>query len=754
MSHFNSTNKTKIDRSNLAANIVKTLSQLGRISLVLGGTFGVAATTTAQETPAAEGGGGIEEIVVTATRRAESVRDIPLSISALSQNQLKEAGALQAKDVARIVPGFAYNEVNSGQAVLTVRGVQTSAVFGNVQQPVALYYDDVPVLDLTIPWTVPRLQLFDAERVEVLRGPQGTLFGAGALSGAVRVINKKPDLNDVDAAVEAIVTSTKGGDVGGTVNMMVNLPVVEDEFALRAVWHYDESPGWIDNATLGDEEVNRGESYGGRIAAMWLPTDDLELVATLGIEANRPNDSAYVPYDSGSDNSDFRVRTFNDDTSKVFNLNATYSMPWATLTSSTSYITRSAFSSMDFSGFANLLTGLTTVSPLIDRFETDNFLQEIRLASNGDDDFKWVIGGFFEDYSFELREEIIQEGVAGTPSPYGGVFPTNNLEDIGIQTDIQDYAIFGEVSYDITPSLMLTVGARYSDYEIDTHQDLAISGQTLFDGPPGTVDRESSHDSVTPKVSLSYKPNSDVMVYALASKGFRTGNTNLVAPIDPFTGDPLPQSYEPDSLWNYEIGAKLALLDNRLIIDAAVFYIDWEKIQLQVRAPSQLPYTDNAGTATSKGAEIQLTSRPVDNFEFGTTLAYTDAELDSVEPGVPDAQVGDQLPGSTPFTAYVYGQYDVPVNQDYEMTVRMDYSYTGRGYTDLGNHNNPAALSYGKYSEVGARATFRRGNYEIGLFAQNLTNSRDRISARNYFFNAVEIRQTPRTIGLNVRVDW
>ncbi|MBB6427891.1 TonB-dependent receptor [Sphingopyxis sp. JAI128] len=737
--------------------MTKTYSQVSRIAIIVGGSIGIATGAAAQDSSPPDGAsepGGVQDIVVTATRRSQSIRDIPASISALSQEQLQEAGALQAKDVARLVPGFAYTEVNSGQAVLAVRGVQTSAVFGNVQQPVALYYDDVPVLDLTIPWTVPRLQLFDAERVEVLRGPQGTLFGAGALSGAVRVINNKPDTTKVEAAAEGVLTSTKHGGIGGSLNMMVNAPVVTDKFALRLVGHYDYSPGWVDNASLGKKEANHGESYGGRVVALWKPQDDFELVATAGIEANRPYDSAYVPYGSGSDTSTFRVRTYNNDTSKIFSLNANYSLPWATLTSTTSHISRRAYSSMDLSGFANVLTGLTTVSPLIDKFRTKNFLQEVRLASDSDHPFKWVIGGFYENYDFKLRETISQEGVAGTPSPYGGVFGTNFLEDIGIQSKIEDYAVFGEASYDITPSLMLTAGARYSNYSIKVHEDFAISGTTLFDGPPAVIDRKSSNNSVTPKVSLSFKPSKDFMLYALAAKGYRTGNSNLVAPIDPFTGQPLPQSYDPDSLWNYEIGTKFAMFDRRLTVDFVAFYIDWKKIQLQVRAPSGLPYTDNAGSATSKGLELQVVARPVEQFELGTSLAYTDAKLKSVKPGVPGAKVGDQLPGSTPFTAYVYGQYGVPVGADSKLLLRMDYSYTGRGFSDLGNDNNPAALRYGKYSELGARATLRSGNYQLGLFVQNLTNSRGRIAARTYFVDQVEIRQMPRTIGVNFRVDW
>lgn len=775
-----------MSKRRLTSFIPKAFSQASSIAIILSGAVGMATSAHAQETTpgqttdasgvqshassaepgqASQSSEGTsvqaaeqavassqpdteETIVVTATRRPESVLDVPMSISAVSERQLQQAGALQVEDVVHMVPGVAYTENSSGQAVLAVRGIQTSAVFGNVQQAVALYYDDVPVLDLTIPWTVPRLQLFDVNRVEVLRGPQGTLFGAGALSGAIRIITNKPDLSDFHAATEESLTTTKGGGVGGTVNVMVNAPLVRDQLAVRAVGYYDYTAGWIDNPTLGDNRTNRGKVYGGRIEARWTPSSNLELIATAAQEVSRPHDSAYVPYGSHSDTANFRVRTFNTDNDKIFNLAATYSMPWATLTSSTSYMDRHATGSLDFSNFANLLTGLTAVSPLIDRFKTNDFLEEVRLASSGDHRFKWLIGGFFEKYHFNLHEEITQQGVSGIG------FPTDHLEDIGIHTKINDHAIFGEASYDIAAGLTLTAGARYSHYSIKTHQDKAISGTTLFDGPPSTLDRSARNSSVTPKVSLSYKPTKDVMVYVLADKGFRTGNSNLAPSTDPFTGQPLPESYEPDSLWNYEVGAKLSLLDHRLDINADAFYIDWKKIQLQVRAPSGFPYTDNAGTATSKGVEIQVVGRPTNSTEFGTSLAFTDAKLTSVSAGVPGAQVGDKLPGSAPFTAYLYGQYRMPVSQGANLLLRADYSYTGREFSDLGNKNNPAALRYGKYSGIGARATLQKDQYEFGVFVENLLNNRGRIAARAYFFDNVQVRQTPRTIGAVLRARW
>ncbi len=724
------------------------------IAIALGAAIVPAVGTRAAEAGRAQPAeaGALEEIVVTATRRAESIHDVPMSISAVSQADLERSGATRASDIVRMVPGVAYTENSVGQAVLAIRGIQTSAVTGNVQQPVAIYYDDVPVLDLTIPWTVPQLHLFDVNRVEVLRGPQGTLFGAGALSGALRVITNKPDLSGFHAAAEATASSTKGGGTGYAGNLMVNIPLVQDKLALRVVGFTDYTAGWIDNPTLDERRANRARVSGGRIAAKWVPISYLEFVATVSQERTRPHDSSYVPYGSNGDIANNRVRNFNTDDSKIFNLNGTYTMPWGSLTSSTSYIRRTADSSLDFSGTAALITGLTTIAPIIDEFRTSDFLQEIRLASNQNQRFKWLIGGFIENYHFNLCENIIQEGAGAAFGSLG--YPTDYLESICIRTGITDQAGFAEVSYDLSPGFALTVGGRYSRYKIHTRQDGALNGPDLFDGPPSVTLRSAKNSAVTPKVSLSYKPNDDVMVYALANKGFRTGNSNLVPPIDPFTGISLPQSYDPDALWNYEVGAKVAFFDRRLRIDADVFYIDWKKLQLQVRAPvSGFPYTDNAGTAKSQGIELQIVGKPTQATEVGGSFAYTDAKLKSVSPGVA-AQVGDQLPGSAPFTAYAYGQYDFPVSGSADMSLRADYSYTGKEFSELNNKGNPNAIRYGKYSAIGAQASLHMGRYEIALYVRNLADSRKRVSARKMFPDVMEVLQAPRTVGLTFRAAW
>jgi iron complex outermembrane receptor protein len=750
-------------KRNLISSVPNNVYQLSSMAIILSGTLGVATSALSEEVAPAKpsagtaeqgaGSSALEEVVVTATRRSESIQDVPMSISAVSQADLEKAGATEVADVVHMVPGLAYTQNSVGQAVIAIRGVQTSALTGNVQQPVSIYYDDVPVLDLTVPWTVPALELFDVNRVEVLRGPQGTLFGAGSLSGALRVITNKPDLSEFHVAIEDSATTTDGGGVGGAAKVMVNIPLISDQLATRAVYYYDYTAGWIDNPTLGEHNTNHAKVSGGRIETEWKPADNFELVATAAQEVTSPHDSNYVPYGSNGDIADNRVPIYNTDNLKIFNLAGTYSMPWATLTSSTSYLDRTATSSLDFSGDASALTGLTTIAPLIDMFFTDDLLQEVRLASSQERPFKWLVGGFFENYRFNDCETITQAGVSGLAAVSGGN-PGNYLESTCLHIGIRDEAGFAEASYDMIGALTLTAGARYSHYTITTLDNGGLDGSDLFDGPPSTTRRLATDHAITPKVSLSYKLNEDAMVYVLADEGYRTGNSNLAPAKDPFTGQPLPQSYQPDELWNYEAGAKLAFFDRRLRIDADVFYIDWKKIQLQIRAPvSGIPYTDNAGTATSKGVEFQLVGKPTKATEVGSSLTYTDAKLISVSPGVP-ATVGDQLPGSAPFTAYLYGQYDFPVFGSADLSLRADYSFTGKEFAELDNKDNPAALTYGNYSSFGTQATLHFGRYEVGMFGSNLADSRKRVAAVPLDPEVAEVLQTPRMIGVLFRATW
>lgn len=688
--------------------------------------------------------GSLGEIVVTATRRSESALRVPAAITALPERFLQESASLQLDDVVRAVPGLSYTQNSVGQAVLAIRGVQTSAAFGNTQSPVALYYDEVPVLDPYVPWEVPQLNLFDVNRIEVLTGPQGTLFGAGSLSGAIRVITNKPDASKFDAAAEETVDFTQGGDPGYAGNLMINVPLIDGKLAVRGVGYYTKIGGWIDNPTLGRHDGNSALVSGGRGEVRWTPTSTLTVTGTAASESTRSQDANYLPYGSKSFVATNRLRNFNDDRTDIFNLTGELTFPFAVLTSSTSYLTRLATSQIDFSTLSGLITGLPATSPLIDQFNNRNFVQEVRLASTSEHPFKWLIGAYVQRYKYRNTETVFQKGVSTLG--YGSDY----LEAFFTRASVDETAGFGELSYDVTPKLIATAGARYSSISVDTHIRYGLQGETLFDGIPRTFDRSLNFKRLTPKFSLSYQPTADVMVYALAAQGYRAGSTNLTPTTDPITGKAIPPGFGPDYLWNYEMGFKGSLFDHRLMVTSDVYYIDWRNIILQQVSGGGLVFVGNAGQARSVGAELQVIGKVSQRIELGGSFAYNDAKLRRVDAGVP-ATEGDRLPGSAPFTAYLYSQLHAGPLLGGELTLRADYSYTGREFSYLENKDNPEALRYGDYSAVGGQATISWSKYDVMLFVRNAANAKGRIAARKLFPLPFEILQTPRTIGVTLR---
>jgi iron complex outermembrane receptor protein len=696
--------------------------------------------------PQDPGATAIAELVVTATRRSETVQSIPSSVTALPQSFLQDSAASNLSDVVHAIPGLAFDANSAGTAVLSIRGVNTSSSTSNVQSPVALYLDEVPVLDPIIPHAVPSFHLFDVDRVEVLSGPQGTLFGAGALGGAIRVITNKPDATRYEAATEDTVETPSHGGMSYATNLMVNLPLIRDTLALRVVGFYDHDGGWIDNPTRGDKDVNRDESRGGRVALRWTPTDDLTLTGTFTDESDSPHDSPLSVYGDKAFDYNAAVTQFAQDDTQTFNILGEYRMAWATLTSSTSFIRRTTIEQTDATPLVSTITGLAAPSPVTDAGDpSGNFIQEVRLASTGEHPYKWLVGAYFQNYHHDLTETISQAGAGAVFAGLG--FPSDTIENDRYSFKITEEALFGELSYDITRQLTVTAGARAFHESVGS----TSFGDALLDGGPNSTQNTAAYNRVTPKLVLSYTPRPDVLFYAQATEGYRAGQGNLSALKDPISGAAIPGAYGPDQLWNYELGAKTTLLDHRLVVDADVYYIDWSQIQLQQRSiPSGDVYTANAGSAFIRGVELQVVAKPIAPLELGTSLSYHDARLRTVNPGV-DALAGDQLPGSAPFTAYVYGQYNFRVSDAVGGFVRADYSYVGREYSDL---NNPTSLTYGDYSTVGAQIGLHYRAMDLLLFANNLGDGRDMVNARFVLQAPVAIRQTPRTIGLTFRAHY
>lgn len=688
----------------------------------------------AQSLDSAQRSDTIQEVVVTATKRSESAQNVPFGLTAMSEGDLSARGAQTVEEALAFVPGVSFSSNGSNSGSFAIRGVSTSSSVVNAQSPVALYIDDINVLDPTYPKISTNLRLFDAARVEVLEGPQGTLFGSGSLGGAVRIITNKPDLDAYEAATEDTVKGTAGGGVGYDANAMVNLPILKDQLAIRAVAYFQQDAGYVDNVATGRGKVNNAISEGGRVEVKWAPSQDFSLTATILSESDRPKDSAYSFYDSGKYQWDGVVANTSRNDTTIYSVTAAYDFPAFSVTSISTFADRKEETVADFTSNAILLAGISNPSPVYDQGPSRTFSQELRIASSGTDKFRWLAGVIYLDNRKTTNEDVYVPG--------SGALIGSASDDIAVSQSnsrIQEAALFGEVSYELLDGLTLTAGGRLFQDVLAINQTVGGTFEPSFNAFSRTYEA-----AFTPKINLSYQFGHAQMAYAQISEGYRVGQVNPI-PADPVSGQLIPSASHPDKLWNYEIGEKGTYLDGHLMLNASLYYIDWERIQLNALTDgAQINYIANAGEARIYGAELAAVAKPWPHWDVGASMAVNSSRLDSTAPGV-SAQVGDRLPGSARQTADAYLQYTHTLGGDVQLSGRIDGRYVGKEYADL---DNPTSLTYGNYASLNLRASLDWDAYGVTAFIDNLTNGNAKTSAFPNFNIPVAIRQVPLTAGV------
>ena len=688
-----------------------------------------AATSSADQT--------IEEVVVTATKRAVNEQDVPFKVSALSQADLVARGAQTVEQAIAYVPAVSFTSNGTNAGAYTIRGVNTSGYIAETQSPVALYIDDLNILDPFYPKVSPALRLFDVNRVEVLEGPQGTLFGSGSLGGAIRVISNKPNLDTFEAETEDTLSGTDGGDSSYDVNAMVNIPLIDGELGLRAVGHYDRTGGYVDNIARDERNANHAISSGGRIEVAFVPLPDLTLTGTAMFDAGRPHDSAYSFYDSKRYQWSGLVPNQNIDRTDIYSLNGTYDLHWATLTSISTYADRSETVRADFSAVSTLLLGMHVPATADDYGPSKTFSQEVRLASSGDDAFRWLIGGIYIDNRKTVDEPV---DIPGSGALFHVGSDIVSLSDNSVHT--REEAIFGEASYDILSDLTFTAGLRLFEDRLNKHQQISGTVET-----PSNTLLSRNESSATPKFNLSYHLDPDTMLYAQVAKGYRIGQINPSSD-DPISHQPIPPASSPDSLWNYELGEKGAFLDGHMIVNADIYYIDWSNIQLnQTTVPSGINFIANAGEAHIKGAELDIEARPAEAWDIGGSLDLSDARLVEVSPSLTTATKGDRLPGSAPFAWVAYAQYNYAAWSDVHGFARADLRWGGKQYSNL---DNSTSLTYGDATALNLRTGLDWERYTLTAFVNNVLNGDAKTAAFVSLDQDIAIRQRPATYGLTL----
>ncbi len=696
--------------------------------------FAVLSPAHAQETPQppeeqAAQGRGSDVVVVTATRREESVQDVPLSITAFSQEELTEEGIVGYEGLALATPGVVLNKQSANFNNFTARGIATNGYGANLQSSVTIYIDELPISTIGNA-TVLDPNLFDVERVEFLRGPQGTLFGSGSLAGALRILNKNPDLDDFQYSLLTDIGQVGDDSLRQRYNAMVNIPVVEGEAALRLVGFYRNEEGWVDNVGAGIDNSNTLRDWGGRAVFLVEPTDRLSLRFLASYEDSAPQDASLQNPALGKYKRDsVRPDRF---TGKIANFNFTgeYDFDWATLTSSSTF---STFDQEFFVDLAGTFGGLAEFG-LDAEGEQRTFVQETRLASNGGGAWDWVVGGFYldrrldVDYYYRSTPQFLQLlGITGTDG--------DTVAETFVHIDSSELAAFGELTYRFSDQLWVTGGMRYGNTAAQGFTEGGYQSNYLlfpFNQPlqrfPLAAGAGRKVDEAKPsyKASISYAPSADLTTYATISTGFRTpvvnangGRASIIDPADII----IPMSAESDNLINYEVGAKGMFFNNRLMAHVAAYYIVWDNIQVQAnRQSDSIQFATNIGEAVSQGLEFELAAFPTDNFSFGLNGAFNKATVTELTPSeaaisgaVPDARLA-----SPEFQGSVWAKLDFNLMQDVPASLIVNYAHVGSypnmlpnvpglpgvpsplfGYTDSYGRLN-ASLG-AKFGDVGAQ---------------------------------------------------
>lgn len=755
-------------------------------------------TGAGQAMAAAEAPSALEEITVTAQKRgAEALQDVALSIQAISGNAIERQQIFGFDDYARLVPSLSAINQGPGQTQITIRGITTGRI-AHIQpqnkSTVGIYFNDIPV---TANAFNPDLTLFDIERIEVLRGPQGTLYGAGSMAGTVRVLTKQPNLEKVEGVVDGMISTTKSGGENYAAKGMINLPVAEGKFAVRGVAYYQKNSGFIDNIVNGDKNYNDDDAIGGRVAAKFQASDSFDLTVSLiyqdasadgrqdeflpglaqamgvngGVDVSAPGENLVI-------NDELQVAKFAedpfDDEFYIANLAFNWNLSWATLSSSTSYFDRDFDNILDdtFRGRINLGPVLADgVTPLVSQVVVYNkvkdFVQETRLASMEDSAVTWLIGGYYQKQKRSFVEEVPLPGMEELlvlyglpPSSFFGA-QDDSLFDGYQEIKQRQYALFGELSFNVTDQVAFTVGARAFDWK----QDFYLFHAGLANGGVDIIDDSTSDSGINPKFNLSYQPNEDVLVYLQAAKGFRLGGINEPVPTTGPIGEAcsaevesrglgaLPRSFGSDSLWNYELGAKTSWLDNRLIVNAAAYYVKWSDVQTTTFLQCGFTTIFNAGEVTSKGVEVELSAALTEGLVLKAGGSFTDSKLTSSTDEA-NAGIGSRAPNVPRWLLNASLDYTTPLaNDDYQLFVRGDVQYTGNSYTEF----EGGALRTEIPSHVSGNFSIgvQTDRWETSLFVKNIWDERivagvdtDRNVPPTF------TRARPRTIGINSRLSF
>jgi len=768
-----------------------------------------------------------EEMVVTARKREENVQEIPMSVAAPTEQELRDRGAETIEDIATNVAGFTVQNLGPGQSQVAMRGVSAGQVVRDqpgVKEQVGVYLDE-SVISLSL--FTPDIDLFDLSRVEVLRGPQGTLFGSGSLSGTLRYITNQPKLNTTETVADLSFSTISDGGIGGSAKAAVNVPMGTTA-AFRIAAYYTRYGGYIDAVQPDlsvNDDANSGNRAGARAAILFQPNDRLSITPRLLFQTVRMDGwnriDAYNilanPYTTTRPKvtlGDRRQFTqLDEDFSDDFllgDLNVSYDIGELNLTSVTSYTDRDILVVRDATALTASITGgsygapqnvYTIDAPLYDATQASGFTQEVRLSGKSDA-FAWVTGAFYGDSTRDYQQNLQVFGFEAGCRVVNGVRPcgplsglttagsklakTDELYKSDLHYDYQQLALFGEATWTVSDRFDVTAGLRWYDFTEDRTQ--VFDG--IFSDPNDSVGSVSA-DGFAPRVMASFKISDATRINAQVSKGFRLGGINDPLNVPLCTPQDLViyggrDTWEDETLWNYEVGVKHTLGGGRGTLNAAAYTMDIENLQATVTAGScSSRIIFNVPEARTTGVEGEFDYNFTDNFDFAVSGSYNNSELRSSlrDPSgniVAGIEEGNRLPSVPAFQMAAAMTYRLPIGANVGYFTGV-YRHIGARYTQIGDQaagfGTVNLQSFGTtgiggpftqttfrfdpnlpaYDIVNLRFGLLRDQWDMALFINNVTDETAYLALdqeRGTRARVGYLTNQPRTIGVSTRVTF
>lgn len=716
----------------------------------------------------------LQEIIVTATRRNARLQDVPLSVTAFTQDKLSDEGVVGYEGIAHLTPGVVVNRPTQNFNNFTARGIATNGYGANLQSTVAIYIDELPI-SANGNSTILDPNLYDVERVEFLRGPQGTLFGSGSLAGAMRIITKKPDLDEFEASALVDYGLTGSDSFRQRYNGMINVPLVNDELALRVVGFYRNEDGYLDNIGTGVHNSNSLEAWGGRAVLLWEPTDRLAVKLLASHEDSYPEDSSLTDPNLGRETRYSERPDLFTGILTSYNATIDYQFDGAQFTSSTTY---SDFDQQFFVDLAN--TFAFTIPFRLDAAAYDKiFVEEARLVSDNTSNWEWVVGGFYYykrrdvDFAYRASDEFLDaRGLTGLPNDTYTQFYNH--------TNIHEAAGFGELTYRFSDSFWVTGGLRYGSISVQTitedggyQSNYLTAALTGYSGPlaiapvVAATGEKASASKFAWKGSVSYKPTDDITTYATVSTGFRSPIVNARAGA-PSLNDPndiiIPDGASSDKLINYEVGLKGTWFDGRFTANLAAYIIDWKNIQVQAnRVSDSVQFATNIGAARSKGIEFELMMNPADGFTINLNGSFNDSkvtELTAEEAAFSGAVEGARL-ASPHFQGSALVKYAFDIGDDARGYVSTTVTHVG-SFPGLFQYvagqpgvEQPTYDYTDSFENVNAHIGYERDNWSLIAYAENLFDNHETTYVHPEAFIASRYGTLrPRTVGLRFSIEY